>query len=278
MPQEITRKVGGLVLKTYPALVDQKNSVAVKLFEDQGMAANEHRKGLTRLFRFKLSNQLKFALGKMKSLAQVKLLTTGIVQARALEDDLQNFLIAEVFVRTAEEWPKNQAGFQALVDQRKGNLVPFAEDIDKLLLEIFKTAHSVSKNLKGKISFDRAFSLADIKAHLGQLIYAGFMQDAGTEWLRHYPRFLKGIELRQEKLPAQINKDRAWTEELTLLYQGWEKRRDIHQKHKLVDEKLMLYRWMLEEYRVSLFAQQLGTRFPVSAKRLRKLWEEIQDV
>lgn len=278
LPAEITRKVGGLVLKTYPALVDQKDSVAVKLFEDQGMAACEHRKGLTRLFRFKLSNQLKFALGKMKSLPQVKLLTTGIVQARALEEDLQSFLISEVFVQNPEEWPRNQEAFQILVDQRKGNLVPFAEELDKLLLEIFKTAHSVSKNLKGKISFDRAFSLADIKAHLGQLIYPGFLQDAGLEWLRHYPRFLRGIELRQEKLPAQINKDRAWTEELTLLYQGWSKRKEVHHKHKLVDDKLALYRWMLEEYRVSLFAQQLGTRFPVSAKRLRRLWKEVQDI
>ena len=278
LPEEITRKVGGLVLKSYPALVDQKDSVAVKLFEDKGMAQSETRKGLTRLFRFKLSNQLKFALARMKSLPQVKLLTTGIVQARALEEDLQSFLIAEVFVREHEEWPRNEEAFLRLVNERKGNLVPFAEDVDKLLLEIFKTAHSVSKTLKGNISFDRAFSLADIKAHLTQLIYPGFLCDAGTEWLRHYPRFLRGIELRQEKLPMQINKDRAWTEELTILYQKWDKRREIHQKHKLVDNNLILYRWMLEEYRVSLFAQQLGTRFPVSAKRLRKLWEEVQDV
>lgn len=278
LPEEITRKVGGLVLKTYPALVDQNSSVAVKLFENQSMAESENRMGLTRLFRFKLSNQLKFALSKMKNLKEIKLLTTGIIQARALEDDLQQFLISEVFVRDKSEWPRNEQAFQALVDQRKGELVPFAEDIDKLLFEIFKSAHNVSKQLKGKISFDRAFSLADIKQHLTQLIYPGFLCDAGQEWLRHYPRFMKGIELRQEKLPAQVNKDRAWTEELTNLYKAWEKRRDIHQKHKIVDENLLLYRWMLEEYRVSLFAQQLGTRFPVSDKRLRKLWEQVQEV
>ena len=87
LPEEITRKVGGLVLKTYPGLLDQKDSVAVKLFEDKGMARSETRRGLTRLFRFKLSSQLKFALSKMKSLPRVKLLTTGIIQAPALEEE-----------------------------------------------------------------------------------------------------------------------------------------------------------------------------------------------
>ncbi|MGI9280875.1 MAG: ATP-dependent RNA helicase HrpA [Endozoicomonas sp.] len=283
LPEEITRKVGGLVLKTYPALVDQNSSVAVKLFEDKAMAEATYRVGLTRLLQFKLSSQLKFALSKMKHLKQVKLLTTGIIQARALEEDLQAFLISEVFVRdpallSENKGPRNEASFKALIEARKAHLVPFAEEMDGLLFEIFQKAHNVSKKLKGKISFDRAFSLSDIKQHLVQLIYPGFLCDAGIEWLRHYPRFLEGIEVRQEKLPAQVNKDRAWSEELANLYKAWEKRKEIHQKHKMVDENLMLYRWMLEEYRVSLFAQKLGTRFPVSEKRLRKLWQEVQEV
>ncbi|WP_281177683.1 ATP-dependent RNA helicase HrpA [Endozoicomonas arenosclerae] len=278
LPEEITRKVGGLVLKTYPALVDQKSAVAVKLFEDRAMAEATHRMGLTRLLQFKLSSQLKFALSKMKHLKQVKLLTTGIMQARALEEDLQAFLISEVFVHDPADWPRNEAAFKALIEERKGHLVPFAEEMDSLLFDIFQKAHNVSKQLKGKISFDRAFSLSDIKQHLVQLIYPGFLCDAGIEWLRHYPRFLEGIEVRQEKLPAQVNKDRAWSEELGNLYKAWEKRKAIHEKHKIVDENLMLYRWMLEEYRVSLFAQKLGTRFPASEKRLRKLWQEVQEV
>ena len=126
-----------------------------------------------------------------------------------------------MFVREVEEWPRNEEAFQALIDQRKGELVPFAEEMDGILLEIFQQAHTVSKQLKGKISFDRAFSLADIKQHLSQLIYPGFLCDAGLEWLKHYPRYLKGILMRQEKLPAQINRDRAWTEELNNLYQAW---------------------------------------------------------
>ncbi|WP_257292645.1 ATP-dependent RNA helicase HrpA [Endozoicomonas sp. ONNA1] len=283
LPEEITRKVGGLVLKTYPALVDQNSSVAVKLFEDKAMAEATHRMGVTRLLQFKLSSQLKFALTKMTHLKQVKLLATGIMQARVLEADLQAFLISEVFVgdpalSSANKGPRDEAAFNALIEERKDQLVPFAQEVDNLLFEIFQKAHNISKQLKGNLSFDRAFSLSDIKQHLGQLIYPGFLCDAGIEWLRHYPRFLEGIEVRQEKLPAQVNKDRAWSEELATLFKAWEKRKAIHEKHKMVDENLMLYRWMLEEYRVSLFAQKLGTRFPVSDKRLRKLWQEVQEI
>ncbi|WOG29652.1 ATP-dependent RNA helicase HrpA [Endozoicomonas sp. 8E] len=283
LPEEITRKVGGLVLKTFPALVDQNSSVAVKLYEDKAMAEATHRMGVTRLFQFKLSSQLKFALSKMNHLKQVKLLTTGIMQAKALEEDLQAFLISQVFVRdpallSGNNGPRDEAAFNALIEDRKGHLMPFAEEVDGLLFEVFQKVHNISKQLKGKISFDRAFSLSDIKQHLGQLIYPGFLCDAGIEWFRHYPRFLEGIEVRLEKLPGQLNKDRAWSEELATQFKAWEKRKAIHEKHKIVDENLMLYRWMLEEYRVSLFAQKLGTRFPVSDKRLRKLWLEVQEV
>ena len=120
--------------------------------------------------------------------------------------------------------------------------------------------------------------MADIKQHLGRLLGSGFMQEAGMDWLAHYPRFIKAMAIRLEKLPAQVNKDRAWTEELSILQKAYENRLDVHEKHKLVDDNLRQYRWMMEEYRVSLFAQQLGTRFPVSDKRLRKLWNEVQEV
>jgi len=86
------------------------------------------------------------------------------------------------------------------------------------------------------------------------------------------------MELRLEKLPAQVNRDLAWTEELGVLQKRFESRQSSHQQHLIADEKLNDFYWMIEEYRVSLFAQQLGTRFPVSEKRLRKLWAEVQEV
>ena len=277
LPAEITRKAGGLILKSYPALVDQNDSVAVQLFESATLAEAENYKGLCRLLRIKCSNQLKFALGKMSQLKATKLLATNLLNHKVLEDDLQNFLIAGVFLNKEQARPKNKEEFQALIEQHKGDLVPFAEKMDPLLNEIFRRAQNITKQLKGKISFDRALAMADIKQHLTRLLSPGFMQQASVEWLSHYPRYLNAIEIRLEKLPAQVNRDLAWTEELNLLLQKYSKRLEIHQQHKIVDPNLQQFHWMIEEYRVSLFAQQLGTRFPVSDKRLRKMWSEVQE-
>ncbi|MGB1270880.1 MAG: DUF3418 domain-containing protein, partial [Endozoicomonas sp.] len=278
LPEEITRKAGGLVLKSYPALVDQKTAVAVQLFESRATADAENRQGLTRLLRIKLSNQLKFALGKMPLLKETKLLATNLVNHKQLEDDLQNLLVVSVFLSGEEAFPRNRKAFEALIEAHKGAIEPCAEKLDPLLNDIFRSGQTVSRQLKGKISFDRALAMADIKQHLARLLTDGFMGGATLEWLSHYPRYLRAIELRLEKLPAQVNRDRAWTEELTVLQQKYQKRLDVHHQHKLVDPNLRLFRWMIEEYRVSLFAQQLGTRFPVSDKRLRKLWGEVADV
>ena len=278
LPQEITRKAGGLILKSYPALVDCKSSVAVQLFESQAMADYENNRGLTRLFRIKLFNQLKFALSKMTKLKETKLMATHLINHKELEDDLVNLLIAGVFLDKDKERPRNKEAFIGLIESHKGDLVPFAEKVDALLNDIFRKAQGVSRQLKGKISFDRALAMADIKQHLSRLLGKGFMMKAGMEWLIHYPRYLQGLEIRLEKLPSQVNRDLAWTEELTILQHKYQQRLEVHQKHKLVDPNLQFYYWMQEEYRVSLFSQQLGTRFPVSDKRLRKLWIDVQEV
>ena len=278
LPREISRKAGGLVLKSYPALVDQQDSVAVQLFESVALADDEGRRGLTRLLRIRLSTQLKFALSKMARLPETKLLATHLINQKQLEDDLQNLLIQTVYLANDQKMPRNREAFVALLERRKGEVVPCAEKLDPMLNDIFRIAQRVSKQLKGKISFDRALALADIKQQVQRLLQPGFMAAAGMEWVSHYPRYFKAIETRLEKLPAQVNRDRLWTEELTALQQMFEERREAHRQHQIVDSGLSLFGWMIEEYRVSLFAQQLGTRFPVSQKRLRKLWEAVEEI
>ena len=276
LPVEITRNYNGLTLTMYPALVDQKESVAVRLFENQAKAAKENTMGLVRLLRFRMQSQLKFALSKMPKWKEAQLLSTHILNRNLLEDDVQNLLILEAFL-DSQTRPTDKQAFDHLVDQHKSRLVPLAESLDGLLNQLFRLAHHLAKQLKGKnISLDRALSMADVKQQIARLLKPGFMQEAGLEWLNHYPRYMKAIDLRLEKLPAQVNKDRAWTEELASLQKSYEARLASHNQHQLVDDKLTQYYWMLEEYRVSLFAQQLGTRFPVSDKRLKKLWKEVQ--
>jgi ATP-dependent helicase HrpA len=119
-------------------------------------------------------------------------------------------------------------------------------------------------------------ALNDIKQQLGNLVYPGFVRETPAAWLKEFPRYLKAIELRLEKLGAQVQKDRVWSTELGNYWAQYQARLAKHAQEGKRDEQLVLYRWWLEEYRVSLFGQQLGTRFPVSDKRLGKQWTAVE--
>ncbi|MFO6376900.1 DUF3418 domain-containing protein, partial [Pseudomonas aeruginosa] len=108
------------------------------------------------------------------------------------------------------------------------------------------------------------------------LVYPGFVRATPLEWLKEYPRYLKAIEQRLDKVAGQVQRDRVWSGELGELWAQYQARLAKHAQEGKRDAELQVYRWMLEEYRVSLFAQQLGTRLPVSDKRLAKQWSQVE--
>ena len=151
-----------------------------------------------------------------------------------------------------------------------------ASQLAKRVLEILKLWHGLQKRFKGRIDLSVAMALNDIKQQLSQLIYPGFVRETPAEWLKEYPRYLKAIEQRLDKVGSQLPRDRAWTTELTGCWEQYQARLTKHSQEGKRDPNLQLYRWMLEEYRVSLFAQQLGTQMPISDKRLAKQWAKIE--
>ena len=118
--------------------------------------------------------------------------------------------------------------------------------------------------------------LNDAKGQLANLVYPGFVRATPLEWLKEYPRYLKAIEQRLDKVAGQVQRDRVWSGELGELWAQYQARLAKHAQEGKRDAELQVYRWMLEEYRVSLFAQQLGTRLPVSDKRLAKQWSQVE--
>ena len=173
--------------------------------------------------------------------------------------------------------PRDAEAVAKLAEAKRGELVPVAEHLAKTVLLILQRWHEIKKRLKGRIDLSMAVALNDIKAQLASLLYAGFVRDTPAQWLQEYPRYLKAIEQRLEKLPSQVQQDRVWTIELTGYVDKLKKRQSKHAQEGKYDEALTLYRWMLEEYRVSLFAQQLGTKVAVSDKRLSKQWSLVSD-
>ncbi|CAM3695576.1 ATP-dependent RNA helicase HrpA [Parendozoicomonas haliclonae] len=276
LPEEIRQTRGGLLFRSFPALVDEKTAVALRLFDSPELAKQEMTWGVARLIRLSMAEQMRFMLKQMKNLNRITVLGVNTVPKAALLDDIELYAVRNVFLKDEAEWPRNEQAFRQLIAEHKADLVPFAEKLDKLLLDTFTALNAVQKRLKGKLSFQVALSMSDIQAQIGRLVYKGFLRDTPLEWLEQFPRYLAGIEQRLDKLGANYNRDRVYVEELQNLHEQWQKRREALEKQNIVDDALWQYRWMLEEYRVSLFAQSLKTRMQVSDKRLRKAWEEVR--
>ena len=138
--------------------------------------------------------------------------------------------------------------------------------------------HDINKQLKGKIDLSLLETLNDVKDQMSSLVYTGFLDNLSLDELRQYPRYLKGVLKRLDRLAGDANKDRALRLQVQSL---WDDYKDFLKKQggssELINNaELREFRWMLEELRVSLFAQDLGTAYPVSEKRLAKKFAEIK--
>ncbi|MBQ0742652.1 MAG: DUF3418 domain-containing protein, partial [Pseudomonas sp.] len=192
-----------------------------------------------------------------------------------LTEDLLLASIDRVFLPEGEQLPRDPQALADCLAKGRAEWVPTAESLSRELLALLKQWHGVQKRLKGKIDLAWAVALTDIRGQLEGLVFQHFVRDLPAQWLSQYPRYLQAIEQRLDKLPGQVQRDRVWTGEIQQLVSQYQAREQKHRQEGRWDEQLQQWRWLLEEYRVSLFAQQLGTRFPVSAKRLAKLWQEI---
>ena len=270
------QQVAGLSMTVYPALVDEQGTVREGRFATQAEASYQHRRALQRLLLQQLTEQAKFLRGKLPGLTELGLLHREMGRPEALVEDILLASLDAAILADEAQLPRDGAGLASLAERRKAGLTEQAERIARLTLEILKLWHGLQKKFKGRIDLAQAVALNDIKAQLASLVYPGFVRDTPLEWLKEYPRYLKAIEQRFDKLGGQVQRDRVWSGELAGLWEQYRARAAKHGQEGKRDANLELYRWMLEEYRVSLWAQQLGTRMPVSDKRLNKQWSQVE--
>ncbi len=270
-------KVAGMAMTVYPALVDNAGEVQEGRFSTQQQADHEHRRALQRLLLQQVAEPAKYLRSRLPGLTEMALLYRDLGRIEALTEDILLASVDRCMLQGLTLLPRDAESVAQLASAKRGELVPVAEHLAKTVLLILQRWHALKKRLKGRIDLSMAVALNDIKAQLASLLYAGFVRDTPAQWLQEYPRYLKAIEQRLEKLPSQVQQDRVWTIELTGYFDKLKKRQSKHAQEGKYDEALTLYRWMLEEYRVSLFAQQLGTKVAVSDKRLSKQWSLVSD-
>tara|TARA_R110000868_G_scaffold102573_2_gene282502 strand:+ start:1757 stop:5842 length:4086 start_codon:yes stop_codon:yes gene_type:complete len=270
------QQVAGLSMTVYPALVEEAGVVKEGRFPTLAEAEFQHRRALQRLLLQQLAEPAKFLRNKLPGLTELALLYRELGRVDALVEEILLASLDSCVLEGSEPLPRDGAGLAALAERKRGDWTSHAERLAKLTLEILKLWHGLQKRFKGKIDLAQAMALNDIKQQLSNLVYPGFVRETPAQWLKEAPRYLRAIEQRLDKIAGQVQRDRVWSGELAGYWEQYQARLGKHSQEGKRDAQLTLYRWLLEEYRVSLFAQQLGTKLPVSDKRLSKQWSGVE--
>ena len=275
LPEIVEVEQQGLLLRTYPALVDDRESVAIRLFESRAVADHQMRSGMVRLFMLQLADKLKYLYKSLPGLQQMCLYYAPVGHCEELRDSIIRASMEQVLLEGVATLPREQEEFERLTNKARPEIIASANELAKRIESILKSYHNLAKALKQPVPPDCLEAIADMRGQLGHLIYPGFVTETPPEWLYHIPRYLKAIERRLEKLKSSPQRDRQLMREVQGMEQRWIERFESRDPHQVVDPELLHYRWLLEELRVSLFAQELKTLIPVSSKRLEKKWQEI---
>lgn len=272
LPEVVELEQHGLTIRATPALVDDSEeceSVSVRLFNDPEQAAEEQRPGLRRLFRLVARKEMKYLRKNLRHIDKIQLFYTSIGDKQSLLQDLEDAIIDEALLKDIEDI-RSQEVFNRRAAEAKANLMSVSNETCDRLFEILEQYHHVAKRLQGNIPLAWFDAVKDIRQQLDCLVYEGFISTTPRHWLKHLPRYLKAINLRLDKLERSVAADKQRQGEVQ---KHWDRvyAQIGDEPYQTLDPQWETYRWMVEELRVSLFAQELGTSLPVSGKKLEKI-------
>jgi ATP-dependent helicase HrpA len=274
LPRTVERERDGRVVQGYPALVDEGDSVAVRTLETEDEQLRSMWLGTRRLLLLNSSSPVRFVLGQLGNNAKLTLRDYPHGSAVDLFDDC-TACAADALMAEAGGPAWDQEGFAKLHDKVRGELADTVLDVVAKVERILDALRDVELQLHGIRGPALAPALDDVRAQVDRLVYRGFVAATGSRRLPDVHRYVQGIGQRLRKLADYPGRD----EELMLAVQGVEA-----DYHALLDrlppgaapgEALREIRWMIEELRISYFAQSLGTPYPVSEKRLRRAMERV---
>ena len=266
LPAEVEIKHGGMLIRGYPALIDKGDSVSLEILDARDTALRSTPHGLLRLIVLQLQEQKKYLGKNISGFDRFAV----YYATRGTRDQLLQDLVMAIFRYTFIEDKPPVTGAVAFRDRliEKSHLMMVANEVAGLLNQVLREANEVEEELERMATTLNRYACDDIRQQLAQLIGPGFLQRVSRRWLLEYPRYLKAIRYRIDRIQGSLSRDQEATKEIadfTARISGSD-----------IDAETELYRWMVEEYRISLFAQAVGTSLPVSSKRLEKQWQISQ--
>jgi ATP-dependent helicase HrpA len=283
LPETVELDRAGIRLRGYPALVDQGESLALRVLDSPRNAAAATHVGLRRLIQLALPQEMRYLRKNLPGLERMRLqYAKAAPTPEGLETperpDLEGELLALVvdLCFLAGQPPlRDAAAFEQRIAEGKARLIPQTQQALKLTGEVLDLYQQARQRLAASQKPAWLAAAQDIQQQLDRLVFQGFLRNTPPARLSDLPRYLKGILLRLEKLPLNPGRDRQWMDELGGYYKPWQTK-DAKARHdRKPDERLEELRWMFEELRISLFAQELKTAYPISVKRLERRWREL---
>ncbi|GLS12864.1 ATP-dependent RNA helicase HrpA [Hydrogenophaga electricum] len=282
LPELMEIRKGGQTLIGFPALIDDGDAVRIEVFDEPEVAQARHRAGLRRLFALQIKDALKYLEKNLPGLQAmgVAYMNVGKTDSGGAKggdggtlDELKHQILDLALDRAflTDPLPADAAAFKARIDEGRGRLTLIANEIARQTGTILAEFAAAQRKLKD--SKPPADVAADVQQQLQRLVPKTFLSATPYAQLQHFPRYLKAVQLRLDKLRGDPARDAAKFAELRPQDQRfW---RLVAERKGVQDARLQEVRWLLEELRVSFFAQELRTPQPVSIKRLEKAWGQL---
>ncbi len=269
LPELMEIHKAGQVLIGFPALIDKGAHVEIEVFDEPEAAAQKHRAGLRRLVALAIKEPLKYLEKNIPDLVRMATLYMPLGSA----EELRNQIIAVALDRAflAEPLPADADSFAKRITEGRGRLNLIAQEVARLAAVVLTEYAAAQRKLKDSRPAKEVAD--DVSAQLQRLVPKNFLQAAPYAQLAHFARYLKAVTLRLDKWRADPTRDAQRLAELRPIEQRYIRR--LAEQKGVADARLDEYRWLLEELRVSFFAQELRTPQPVSVKRLDKAWQQL---
>ncbi len=269
LPELMEIRKGGTSLVGFPALIDQGDAVTIEVFDEPDVAAAKHRAGLRRLFALQMKDAIKYLEKNIPELQKMAVAYMPLGTQEELRDQIIEVALDRAFL--LDPLPTGEAAFKRRIEEGRGRLTLIANEVARLAGTILLEYGAAVRKIKDtKIQPE---ATADAAQQLQRLVPRRFL--AITPWpqLQHFARYLKAVTLRLDKLRADPVRDASKLSELRPQEQRYW--RLVSERKGAVDDRMSEFRWLLEELRVSFFAQELRTPQPVSVKRLDKVWAQL---
>ncbi|MEY2780759.1 MAG: ATP-dependent helicase HrpB, partial [Pseudomonadota bacterium] len=270
LPELMEIQKGGQSLVGFPALVDGQDAVTIEVFDEPELAMARHRQGLRRLVALQIRDALKYLDKNLPDWQKMAVAYMGLGTEQELKQQILNLALDRAFLQ--DPLPQDATSFQRRIEEGRGRLTLIANEIARACGIVLNEWAQAARKLKD--TRQAPDTCADVAQQLQRLMGKSFVEQTPWSQFQHMPRYLKAITLRLDKLRADPVRDAQRLAELKPLEQKfW---RLVAERKGVQDARLNEFRWLLEELRVSLFAQELRTPQPVSIKRLEKAWAQLQ--